>query len=191
GHWVGPHERDLPDPDEYIKVDGSRVQSRNGRLSFAFAEPMEEVNYLDQARLIAVDHPAGVDIYPNERFVANPPFPEFKIITARHPHAPAGAWDDQDRDVLPALLARDRHYVTGFKLLHFAGFAEPHLLVLDLGEWDSSRPLHLLLDGFTEYFTANSMYAADQAGIRVDAPHVDAQNADGSWHRVINDMGFP
>lgn len=191
GHWVAPHERDLPDPDEYIKVDGSRLQPRDGRLSLTFAEPMEEVNYLDQARLLAVDHPVGTDIYPNERFVANPPFPEFKIITAQHAHAPAGAWDDHGRNVLPELLAHDHHYVTGFKLLHFAGFAEPHSLVLDLGEWDPARPLHLLLDGFTEYFTANSMYSASQANLRVMTPYLEAQHADGTWKRVIEDMGFP
>lgn len=191
GHWVGPNQRDLPDPDEYIKVDGSRLQPRNGRLSFTFAEPMEEVNYLDQARLVAVDHPAEFDIYPNERFVANPPFPEFKIITAQHPHLPAGAWDDQGRDVLPLLRETDHHYVTGFKLLHFAGFAEPHALILDLGIWDPSRPLHLLLDGFTEYFTANSMYAAYQANISVAPPYLEAQEPDGTWKRVIDDMGFP
>ena len=191
GHWIAPKERDLPDPDEYVKVDGSRVQARDGRLSFTFAEPMEEVNYLDQARLMAVDHPATTEIYPNERFVANPPFPEFKIITAQHPHAPVGAWDDRGRDVLPSLLAHDRQYLTGFKLLHFAGFAEPHSLVLDLGEWNALRPLHLLLNGFTEYFTANSMYAADQANIRVMPPYLEAEQADGSWKRVIDDMGFP
>ena len=191
GHWVGPNQRDLPDPDEYIKVDGSRVQPRNGRLSFTFAEPMEEINYLDQARLVAVDHPADFEIYPNERFVANPPFPEFKIITAQHPHLPMGAWDDRGHNVLPSLVATDRHYVTGFKLLDFAGFAEPHLLVLDLGTWDPTRPLHLLLDGFTEYFTANSMYAAYQANISVVPPYVEAQEPDGTWQRVIDDMGFP
>jgi Flp pilus assembly protein TadD len=191
GHWVGPNEHDLPDPDEYIKIDGSRVQPRNGRLSFTLAEPMEEVNYLDQARLVAVDHPASASIYPNERFVATPPFPEFKIITAQHPHAPAGAWNDAGHNVLAALRDHDHQYVTGFKLLHFAGFAEPHSLVLDLGEWEASRPLHLLLDGFTEYFTANSMYAAYQANIVVTAPYVEAQEPDGSWKRVIDDMGFP
>jgi len=191
GHWVAPHERDLPDPDEYIKVDGDRVRPRDGKLSFTFAEPMEEVNYLDQARLLAVDHPADVDIYPNERFVANPPFPEFKLITARRPHPPAGAWDDAGHNVLPALLTHDHHYVTGFKLLHFAGFAEPHGLVLDIGYWDPARPLHLLLDGFTEYFTANSMYAASQANITVQPPYLEAQLPDGKWQRVIDDMGFP
>jgi hypothetical protein len=35
------------------------------------------------------------------------------------------------------------------------------------------------------------MYAADQAGIKVIAPYVEAQNAQGKWVRVIDDMGFP
>jgi hypothetical protein len=47
------------------------------------------------------------------------------------------------------------------------------------------------MDGYTDYFTATSMYAADQAGIKVIAPYVEAQNAQGNWVRVIDDMGFP
>jgi hypothetical protein len=140
---------------------------------------------------LAVDHPSDFDIYPNERFVAGPPFPDFKIITAHRPHPPAAAWDDQGHNVLPMLLTHDHKYVTGFKLLHFAGFAEPHNLVLDLGEWDARRPLNLLLDGFTEYFTANSMYSANQANIAVTPPYIEAQDAGGKWKRVVDDMGFP
>jgi hypothetical protein len=29
----------------------------NGKVSLRFMEPMEEVNYIDQLRLVAVDHP--------------------------------------------------------------------------------------------------------------------------------------
>jgi len=35
------------------------------------------------------------------------------------------------------------------------------------------------------------MYAADQAGIKVIAPYVEAQDAPGNWKRVVEDMGFP
>jgi hypothetical protein len=35
------------------------------------------------------------------------------------------------------------------------------------------------------------MYAADQAGIKVIPPYVEALNANGKWVRVIDDMGFP
>jgi len=35
------------------------------------------------------------------------------------------------------------------------------------------------------------MYAADQAGIKVIAPYVEAQDEKGNWKRVVEDMGFP
>ncbi|HYL96393.1 MAG TPA: FG-GAP-like repeat-containing protein, partial [Terriglobales bacterium] len=93
GHWVAPGERNIPRPTEYVKVDSERVRLRDGKLSFRFMEPMEEVVYLDQARLLAIDHPAGVQVYPNERFLSNPPYPAFKVISSRHAQPPAGAWD--------------------------------------------------------------------------------------------------
>jgi hypothetical protein len=33
GHWVAPGERDVPDPDEYLKVDARSERPRNGMLS--------------------------------------------------------------------------------------------------------------------------------------------------------------
>jgi len=167
------------------------LRPKNGLLSFRFMEPMEETVYLDQVRLVAVDHPARIEVNPNERFVSNPPFPEFRVIATENARLPVGAWDDRGHDVLELLSRRDRKYVTGFKELSFAGFANLHWLELDLGAWDAHKPLRLLLDGYTDYFTATSMYAADQAGIKVIAPYVEAQDAQGKWVRVVDDMGFP
>jgi tetratricopeptide (TPR) repeat protein len=191
GHWVAPGERDVPDPDEYLKVPARSVREKNGQLSFRFMEPMEETVYLDQVRLLAVDHPSNVEVNPNERFVSAPPFPEFRVIATQNARVPAGAWDDHGKDVLPLLAKRDRKYVTEFEGLPFAGFAKLHWIELDLGLWDAQKPLRLLLDGYTDYFTATSMYAADQAGIKVIAPYVEAQDAQGNWKRVVEDMGFP
>ncbi len=190
GHWIGPHERNVPDPDEYFKVEGAQVAPDNGRIHFRMLEPMEELDYLDQTRLLAVDHPSNIEVWPNEYFASNPPFPKFKVIASKEAHAPAGAWDDLGRDVLPLLLDRDHKYVTDFPGAPYQGFAAMHSLKLDLGAWDSSKPLRLLMDGFTDYFTANSMYAAWQAGISPVAPYVEALEA-GKWVRVVDDMGFP
>ena len=66
-----------------------------------------------------------------------------------------------------------------------------HSLKLDLGAWDSAKPLRLLMDGFTDYFSANSMYAAWQAGITPIPPYVEALEKSGNWVRVVDDMGFP
>jgi Tfp pilus assembly protein PilF len=193
GHWIAPGQRDVPDPDEYLKVDARSVHPlANGLLSFRFMEPMEETVYLDQVRLVAVDHPSSYEVYPNERFVSNPPFPEFRVIPSRDSHPPVGAWDDRGNDVLLLIAHHDRKYVTSFDELPFAGFAKLHYLELDLGAWDPAKPLRLILDGYTDYFTATSMYAADQADIKVIAPYVEALDpATNKWTRVIEDMGFP
>ena len=191
GHWVAPGERDVPDPDEYLKVPAHSVKARKGLLSFRFMEPMEETVYLDQVRLLAIDHPATYEVFPNERFVSAPPFPEFRVIASRDAHAPAGAWDDHGNNVLELISKHDRKYVTSLEELPFAGFAKLHWIELDLGDWDSQKPLRLIIDGYTDYFTATSMYAADQAGIKVIPPYVEALDARGKWVRVVEDMGFP
>jgi Tfp pilus assembly protein PilF len=191
GHWIAPGERDVPDPDEYLKVPARSVKARDGLLSFRFLEPMEETVYLDQVRLLAIDHPAAYEVFPNERFVSAPPFPEFRVIASGNAHPPVGAWDDQGHDVLSLIAKADRKFVTDFEDLPFTGFAKLHWLELDLGTWDAHKPLRLIMDGYTDYFTATSMYAADQAGVKVIAPYVEAQDAQGKWVRVVEDMGFP
>jgi hypothetical protein len=251
GHWVGPNERNIPRPTEWVKIDRSVIhelsQSTNhvgagaltrpversstdpagearrpgegtrgyadrgaqrGVLSFRLMEPMEEVVYLDAVKLVAVDHPANQDVYPNEYFASNPPYPEFKVVTSTNAKPPAGARDDKGNDLLPDLLAHK--YVGNFDLLPFKGFTKPHSLTLDLGEPYRGGPLHLLMHGEIEYFTATGMYAASQAGIEAIAPYVEAETEHvgagaltrpaerssvaglaGKWVKVLDDMGFP
>ncbi len=189
GHWVGPGQRDIPRPVEYIKLNRDSVHENNGKFSFRFMEPLEEAVYLDQVRLLAVDHPADLDVYPNEYFASNPPYPPFKVVVSHNPQPLAGAWDEHGHDVLPDLLAH--RYIGDFALTKFLGFAQPHTLTLDLGEAYHGEPLWLLMHGEIEYFSANSMYAASQAGIEATAPYVEALGTDKKWKRVIDDMGFP
>jgi Flp pilus assembly protein TadD len=189
GHWVAPGDRNIPRPAEYIKVDRNILREKGGHLSFRFMEPLEESVYLDRVQLLAVDHPAGLDVYPNEYFASNPPYPPFKVVVSRNARPPAGAWDEHGHTLLPDLLKHK--YVGDFELLSFKGFAKPHSLELDLDEPYRGGPLWLLMNGEIEYFTATSMYAADQAKLQPFAPYVEALGADGKWKRVIDDMGFP
>ncbi len=189
GHWIGPGQRDIPRPVEYIKLNRDSVHENNGKFSFRFMEPLEEAVYLDQVRLLAVDHPADLDVYPNEYFASNPPYPPFKVVVSHNAQPPEGAWDDHGHDVLPDLLAH--RYIGDFALTKFLGFAQPHALTLDLGEAYHGEPLWLLMHGEIEYFSANSMYAASQAKIEAIAPYVEALGADKKWKRAVDDMGFP
>jgi tetratricopeptide (TPR) repeat protein len=191
GHWVAPGERNIPRPTEYIKIDRDSVHEKDGKLSFRFMEPLEESVYLDQVKLVAVDHPVALDVYPNEYFASNPPYPPFKVVfsATKDARPPAGAWDDHGHNVLPDLIAH--RYFGDFEVLAFLGFTKMHSLELDLGDAYAGGPLWLLMHGEIEYFSATSMYAADQAHLQPASPYVEAQDTSGKWKRVIDDMGFP
>jgi hypothetical protein len=71
-----------------IPANGSRWTARrfapvNGKLSLRFMEPMEEVNYIDQLRLVAVDHPENVEVNPDERFLDDPPFASGRVVATQ------------------------------------------------------------------------------------------------------------
>jgi tetratricopeptide (TPR) repeat protein len=189
GHWVGPNERNVPRPAEYIKVDRNTIHLKDGKLSFRLMEPMEEAVYLDEVKLLAVDHPAAFDVFPNEYFASNPPFPPFRVMQSRGAQPPLAAHDEHGHDMMPSLAAHT--YFGDFELLPFHGFTKMHSLELDLGKPYRGGPLTLLMHGVTEYFTATSVYAAHQAKVEAIAPYVEALDAHGHWVRAVDDMGFP
>ncbi len=192
GHWMSPTTRNQSDSDEWIKVDGASLKPLHGLLSLRFGEPMEEINYIDQLRLVAVDHPPGTQVYPDERFLSEKPFASgTPILASTETRLPAGAWGDRGQNVLPLLAHRDHRYVRDFHNLSYGGFATPHTLTLDLGPWTPAHPLRLFLHGFIEYFSASSMYSAWQAGLTPQPPSLEAQLPSGAWKTILPDMGFP
>ncbi len=191
GHWFTPTRRNTPNPGEWVKIDGANTALVNGRISVRFMEPMEEVNYIDQLRMIAVDHPETVEVNPDERFLDDPPFASGRVIASGNTRLPAGAWDGEGRDVLDRLSRRDHVFASGFTALPYDGFANLHALTLDLGDVKPDAPLRLLMTGYVNYFSATSLYAAWQAGLREVPPYVEAERPDGTWQRIPGVAGFP
>ena len=88
GHWFTPARRNTPNPGEWVKVDGADVALVNGKISARFMEPMEEVNYIDQLRMVAVDHPEDVEVNPDERFLDDPPFASGRVVASKGARLP-------------------------------------------------------------------------------------------------------
>jgi tetratricopeptide (TPR) repeat protein len=191
GHWFTPTRRNIPNSGEWIKIDGAKVAPVNGKVSLRFMEPMEEVNYIDQLRLIAVDHPELVEVNPDERFLDDPPFASGRVVATAGARLPLGAWDGEGRDVLDQLSRYDHQFAGGFTPLPYDGFANLHALTLDLGAINEKAPLRLLMTGYVNYFSATSLYAAWQAGVKPISPYVEAELPDGSWQRIPGEAGFP
>ena len=176
---------------EYLRIPGDALQPRDGRYVLQFTEELWETAYLDEIRLLAVDHPDSVDAFVDERFV--PPGPvSLRLFQATRRHPPLAAVDERGRDVLAALRERDDVYVSDFTPLQYQGLVEPHALILDLGE-DAGRAGSLLFLRGWIYPTDASINVAlsQQTRVKIQLPSLEVRDARGRWTTAIPSIGFP
>ncbi|MEM7395463.1 MAG: CRTAC1 family protein, partial [Verrucomicrobiota bacterium] len=64
GFFSSPGDYPDPDPTEDVLIPPGKLVPRDGRYLVRIAEPLEEATYLDQAHLIAYDHPSDHELYP-------------------------------------------------------------------------------------------------------------------------------
>jgi hypothetical protein len=191
GYLHAPGVVGHPDPEEYTRIEGARLVPRRGRYELQVTNELEETLFLDRARLIAVDHPAAVEVHPREGAFA-PPFPAFRLYAAAGARPIVRALDGAGRDVTARLTATDRQYVDRLPLERIRGYAKPHTLTLDLGEAPAGGgvPL-LLLTGWTDYAFSTDNVAAHQAGLPLEPPSLQIRDANGQWRTAIVEIGIP
>jgi len=97
GYLVAPGVYARPDPTEYLPIPN--LQPRDGEYVFQALEPIEEVVYFDEAKLIAVDHPAGTEVYPQEMMAISAPPPPFELFCFKETIEPVSAVDHRGIDV--------------------------------------------------------------------------------------------
>src|ERR1035438_8449643 len=189
------------DHDEYVQIPGEALQAVNGRYEVRITEELREVSYLDQVKLIAVDHPDSVEIFTNDKF-KSPPFPEFRLFGVKRriypmravsgpgPQPAAGSQPAISRDVLPRLLHRDRTYPDDFRR-DYLDVAELHRLDLDFGAAAPANRAVLILNGWVDWADGSTFMAASQAKKDLVLPYLQVKDAAGQWKTVIEDMGIP
>jgi hypothetical protein len=148
------------------------------------------VDYFDQVRLLAVDHPANEEIYSNEIYSSSPQPPA--LYSLRERRFPLSAVDDHGHDVLPLLLKQDGKYPANFAHDRILGLAEPHSLTLDLGDLAPSAHVSLWLNGWVFWTDSNGSRALmSNKHLEMVSPCLQVRNARGEWQTVIPDMGLP
>ncbi|MEE9268919.1 MAG: FG-GAP-like repeat-containing protein [Candidatus Krumholzibacteria bacterium] len=193
GYFLAPGSYAPPDPTEYLRIP--RLETRDGEYILQCLTPLEEVTYFDEAKLIAVDHPAGTEVYPHEMMAVGtaPPAPE--VFCFEQSIDPVRAEDNRGVDVTDELLRIDRRCAGATRVGgHFMGLADDHFVELDFGDrlakLAPGRRLILFLYGWVEYGYSSTNYAAAQAGKSAKAPSIHVLR-DGAWTEVFHEVGYP
>ena len=188
-----PQGQIMPDrPWEYIKVPGHLVAEVDGEYRLRITEELWEAAYFDQVELIAVDHPAEVEVYTNEK-VGPPSIAERKLHLVRDKVLPTLAIDSHGRDVRELLRKQDDRYVKAFDHKIVQGWTEPHYIEFEFDDLDDASQLTLFLTGWI-YPTDTSInvgLAEDDNATGPRPPYIESLDDDGNWVETIPFTGFP
>lgn len=191
GAWLAPGVRNAPDPDEYVRLRHGQLAPRNGLYELRMTNELEEALFVDRLQLIAIAHPGGVEVYPNEGLRSPAERRPFTIYTTQRATPPLAVTDEHGHDMLDRVRAIDRRYVDDFALEPVQGYAKPHSLTLTLGSVSAGSPLRLLFTGWTDYAFSSDNVAAHQAGLPSQPPSLQILDADNSWRTVVPELGIP
>ncbi|HUU85099.1 MAG TPA: FG-GAP-like repeat-containing protein [Phycisphaerae bacterium] len=179
-----------PDCTELTKIGADQLIAKDGAYELRLTEELREITYADRITLRVIDHPAFLEIVPNEYFTA-PPFPEDRFYAIGDQHPPRSAVDDRGRNVLDEIRYRDDRFPT-FAFTGYDGLARPHSLTLDLGDLSGVKRILLFLDGWI-YWPESSVVMAIAQDPRFDiAPlKLEVRDESGAWHTAIESVGLP
>ena len=145
---------------------------------------------MDNLKLVAVEHDANEDVYPNEG-LGIPSAGKRILYTTSNAHAPLSAVDTNGLNVLPKIEKLDRVFYDDFKSLNIRGYAETHNLTLDLDNKKGYRGRTLLLlTGWTDYAFSSDNLAASQSGKSLFLPKLQVKNKRGEWQTVVDSIGI-
>ncbi|MCA9082098.1 MAG: hypothetical protein KDA58_16165, partial [Planctomycetaceae bacterium] len=163
-------------------------------------EELREAAYFDEVRLYAVDHPADVEVFTNEK-VGPPSIAEPMLHTARQLRSPVAAINQHGRDLLPEIAERDDRFARPYDQRVAHGLTEPTSieLTLDLADLPANATPNIKL------FMTGWLYAPDPSvsvAIHESLTHGGSSwevpqplslwvpNATGDWEPAIPFTGF-
>ncbi|HEX6185970.1 MAG TPA: hypothetical protein VFZ44_18925, partial [Pyrinomonadaceae bacterium] len=147
--------------------------------------------YLDRYRFAVVDHPAGTEVFVDERTAREPP--ALKVYTTAAPRPFARATDDAGADVSDVVRKLDGRHLDTFGRGAYQGVTRDHYVELELNE-EAPRegPLWLVAHGWLHPTDASINVAISQ-GSQPPPRGLSLEVADGQggWTVAQPDLGFP
>lgn len=177
---------------EYLKLSGDQLQPKDSEYILQMTEELWEAAYYDSVKLMAVDHPADVQVFSNEK-VGPAGIAPFRIHTVQHPRQPVSVVDQRGRDVSEQTHAVDGNYTQTWKKSYTQGLTETHWLEIDLGKLEQPKSVKLFLTGwvFPTDTSLNIAISQNPDKPRPKPPALFVPDEQGEWREVSSYVGFP
>jgi enediyne biosynthesis protein E4 len=182
-----------PDPDEVVVLGPAERLVDDGAVRLRITSELREATYLDEVRLLAVDHPVGTTVFSRDR-AAMTGVPGKQVAVGRDPiriHSAVGSDGvrrTEELAVADNVLAEPGELLPPPSL----GFTKPLSIEFDFGELPDTDNLLLVLTGWFRFGDSSTNIASSQRpGMEVIWPRLEVAGEDGRWQLVDEMVGFP
>ena len=177
---------------ENLLIPGEALAEKDGSYLLQLTEELWEVAYFDQVQLTAIDHPADVEIFTNEK-VGPPDMAEHRIHTVKNARLPVSVTDGRGNDLLRGLTAQDGNYIQAFEGRVMQGLTDEWTMEFDLGDLSAPGDVRLFLIGWI-FPTDTSLNLGIEQNPNLAGPappSIEVPDGNGGWKIVRPFIGFP
>jgi Tfp pilus assembly protein PilF len=177
--------------EEWYKIGRDQLVARDGFYDLRITGELWETYYYDSMHLMTVDHPAGTEVFTDERYDV----PPVKLaVTAMGELQPiALAVDDTGRDVTTILSKLDGNYLDTFGRGQYQGITRDHYVEIDLPSTARiDQPLWLVARGWLHPSDSSVNVALSQgASEKPRWLSMEVPDGHGGWRIAKANLGFP
>ena len=177
--------------EDWVKIRGDQLAPRDGGYDLRITAELWETHFFDLTGLLAVDHPAGTEIFVDERFALPPP--ALSIIATGPVQSFAAVRDDRGADVAALADAVDSRFLDFSGRGAYQGITRPHFVEMELPDAaPRTGPLWLVARGWV-HPTDSSVNVAIAQGKHPGPESLSLHVADaaGRFREVKRGLGFP
>jgi Tfp pilus assembly protein PilF len=182
---------DIAATEEWYKIGRDELKERDGFYDLRVTGELWETYFYDSLALMTVDHPAGTEVFTDERY--DVPTVKLAVIAVGEPQPIARAVDDNGNDVTDILRTLDGRYLDNFGRGQYQGVTRDHYVEIDLGDHVPDHvPLWLIAKGWLHPSDSTVNVAMSQG--KHELPHwlsMEVADGHGGWRVVRPNLGFP
>ncbi len=177
--------------EEWYKIGRDQLVARDGYYDLRVTGELWETYYYDSMALMTVDHPAGTEIFTDERF--DVPSVKLAVTEVASPQPIVRAIDDDGRDVTSILSKLDGSYLDNFGRGQYQGVTRDHYVEVELPEkLPAASPMYLIAKGWLHPSDSSVNIAMSQGS----APKpkwlsLEVPDGQGGWRVAKPNLGFP
>lgn len=190
-------------PWDYIPLDSSQLKATNGYYNLTLLQRYNEVFYTDQAYMVVVDHPAGVNVYSTmEEQYLDPNYMGKIYTVSNNMLTPVSAVNEKGENVLSQIARADGVFTEGSN-----GLLSPAWnnitwgsVTLNLGNLTGAKQIKLVVtaivnwgspDDYTNWLNQFFAQTVPDGTQVTPPPFMQVKDARGNWMRIPDSRQFP